>query len=145
MANADKTNHSPKLSRPGAAAARNLQAVQDLRAAEERRRQTYRRQLEEAERAAAFGQSRLRRIAREQRNEQERHLARLLGQMALGALKRQGISGSLLSANDLDSWQPQDLSSLKEFLSTCAHNQDSAAITPALAPKFTTELHAFDE
>lgn len=105
-----------KLSRPGAAAARSHQAVMDLRAAEERRRQAYREQLEEAERAAATGESRLRRIEREERRQQEGRFAALLGRMVLAALKRQGMSGSLLTVDDLASWTAQDREDLSSFL-----------------------------
>jgi len=137
MNTADKTIQTKKLSRPGAAAARNLRVVQDLRAAEERRRQAYRQQLDDAERAAALGQSRLRRVEREQRNELDRHVVRLLGRMALATLKLQGMSGSLLQAVDLQSWKSEDLALLKSLLtmenSDLRDHQDVQANTPVLS------------
>ena len=137
MNTADKTIQTKKLSRPGAAAARNLRVVQDLRAAEERRRQAYRQQLDDAERAAALGQSRLRRVEREQRNELDRHVVRLLGRMALATLKLQGMSGSLLQAVDLQSWKSEDLALLKSLLtmenSDLRDHQNVQANTPVLS------------
>ena len=118
-----------KLSRPGAAAARSHQAVMDLRAAEERRRLAYREQLEEAERAAAIGESRLRRIEREERRQHELRFAALLGHMVLQALKRQGMSGSLLTADDLASWNTQDREDLRSYLGSDAHHGDRIEIS----------------
>ena len=111
------TNPLRKLSRPGAAAARSLRALAELRVVEERRREHFRLQLTELERTASLEQSRLRRIEREHRREQERRFARLLGRLALKSLTRQGMTGTLLTAVDvIGSLKADDLVDLKAFL-----------------------------
>lgn len=116
----EKSISSKKLSRVGAAAARARQALDDLREAEEKRQLAYREKLEEAKRAAAALTKRLQHIENEKLRAQEGRFAGLLGRMVLTAMKRQGLAGSLLQADDLATWKIQDLHDLKAFLAVNA-------------------------
>ena len=112
----EKSISSKKLSRVGAAAARARQALDDLREAEEKRQLAYREKLEEAKRAAAALTKRLQHIENDKLRAQEGRFAGLLGRMVLTAMKRQGLAGSLLQADDLVIWKAQDIQDLKDFL-----------------------------
>ena len=112
----EKTNSSKKLSRVGAAAARALQDLEDLRKAEEKRKLVSRERIEDAKRSAASLFKRMQHIENDKLRAQEGRFAGLLGRMVLTALKRQGLAGSLLQADDLVIWKAQDIQDLKEFL-----------------------------
>ena len=98
-------SRKPSRGRPISKAAKALQALQ---AAEAARRVDFKRQREELERAAAVEAVLLRRAERERRHKQQLHAANRLGRMVLVALRRQGLSGTLLVADDLNAWSDQD-------------------------------------
>lgn len=112
----EKTNSSKKLSRVGAAAARALKDLEDLRKAEEKRKLVSRERIEDAKRSAASLIKRMQHIENDKLRAQEGRFAGLLGRMVLTALKRQGLAGSLLQADDLVTWKAQDIQDLKDFL-----------------------------
>ena len=112
----EKTNSSTKLSRVGAAAVRALKDLEDLRKAEEKRKLVSRERIEDAKRSAASLIKRMQHIENDKLRAQEGRFAGLLGRMVLTALKRQGLAGSLLQADDLVIWKAQDIQDLKEFL-----------------------------
>lgn len=119
----EKTNSSTKLSRVGAAAARAQKEMEDLRDAEKKRQSAYQEKLDDAKRTAASFMKRLRRAETDQRRAQEGRFAAMLGRMVLTSMKRQGLAGSLLQADELSIWKVQDLQDLKEFLA--AHSADA--------------------
>ena len=98
-------SRKPSSGRPVSKAAKALQALQ---AAEAARRVDFKRQREELARAAAVEAVLLRRAERERRHKQQLHAANRLGRMVLVALRRQGLSGTLLVADDLNAWSDQD-------------------------------------
>jgi len=106
-----------RSTRLGAAAARAAKALQDYKAAEELRRQKVKEQTEKLARLASEEESRLRRAQREHRRREEARFAQRLGVLVMNALRRQGISGVLLTAQALDTWSTEDLRDLKSLLS----------------------------
>ena len=100
----------------GRAASKAVRALQALQAAEAARRVEFKKQREELERAAAAETVLLRRAERERRHKQQLHAANRLGRMVLVALRRQGLSGTLLVADDLNAWSEQDRKELMDLL-----------------------------
>ena len=106
-------SRKPSSGRPVSKAAKALQALQEAEAA---RRVDFKRQREELARAAAVEAVLLRRAERERRHKQQLHAANRLGRMVLVALRRQGLSGTLLVAGDLNAWSDQDRTELMDLL-----------------------------
>lgn len=100
----------------GRAASKALRALQALQAAEAARRVDFKKQREQLERAAAAETVLLRRAERERRHKQQLQAANRLGRMVLVALRRQGLTGTLLVADDLNAWSAQDRNELLVLL-----------------------------
>ena len=100
----------------GRAASKSRKALEALRAAEARRRDAFKHERAELERAAATEEASLRRVERERRQKQEGRMASRLGRMVLVALRRQGFTGTLLVATDLNGWPQRDRDELQALL-----------------------------
>ena len=112
----------------GRTASKSRKALEALRAAEARRRDAFKHERAELERAAATEEASLRRVERERRQKQEGRMANRLGRMVLVALRRQGVTGTLLVATDLNGWLQRDRDELQALLVPTA---DPAASTDA--------------
>lgn len=110
------------------AASKSRKALEALRAAETRRRDAFKQERAELERAAATEEAVQRRAERERRQKQESRMASRLGRMVLAALQRQGVTGTLLVAAELNGWPLRDRDELQALLAPPA---DSAAPTAA--------------
>lgn len=104
----------------GRAASKSRKALEVLEAAEARRRDAFRHERADLERAAATEEALLRRADRERRQKQEGRLASRLGRMVLAALRRQGVIGTLLVAADLNGWPQRDRDELLALLAPTA-------------------------
>lgn len=109
----------------GRAASKSRKALEALRAAEARRRDAFKH-----ERAAAIEEASLRRVKREHRQKQEGRMASRLGRIVLVALRRQGVTGTLLVAADLNGWPQRDRDELQALLVPTA---EPAASTDAVS------------
>ena len=104
-----------------------IKALQALQAEEAERRKAFRLQKEALERAAAIEAVALRRAAREKRRMQEQRLCTRLGRMVFATLRQQGMTGSLLAAEDLRGWAEEDRT---ELLSLITDPDDPAEMLP---------------
>ena len=110
------SNKSTALS-IGKAVSKNRKALDALIAADSRRRDTFVRERAELERLASADDARLRRNERELRRATETRVAGRLGRMVLATLRRQGLSGNLLTADDLRSLSQRDRDELNVLMS----------------------------
>lgn len=116
MDNEDEPKEPSRKPSSGPPASKAVRALQALQAAEAARRVAFKRQREELERAAAAETVLLRRAERERQHKQQLRAANRLGRMVLVALRRQGLSGTLLAADDLNAWSEQDKRELMALL-----------------------------
>jgi len=100
----------------GQATTKSGKALEALRAAEAERRRKFREEQERLKREAASEKSAMRKIEREKRRERRRRYEVLLGGMVMEALERQGMSGTLLTAADLDILPAADRSELAAII-----------------------------
>lgn len=116
MKNANKPVEPTTNAAVGRAASKNQKALDALLAAEARHREAFRRERAELARAAATEAASRRRAERESRREQEGRMASRLGRMVLVALRRQGVTGTLLVATDLNGWRQRERDELQALL-----------------------------
>lgn len=111
----------------GRAASKSRKALEALLAAEARRRDAFKQERAELERAAATEEAIRRRAERERRQKQEGRMASRLGRMVLAALRHQGVTGTLLVAADLNGWPECDRDELQALLAPPAEPAASTA------------------
>lgn len=104
---------------------KSLRALMALKAAEAERRKTVKQQMEELEKAAAQEMTLARQAARQRRKKAEAQMRQRLGGMALAALRRQGLSGVLLTADDVLTLRPALIEQLQSLI--VAHDDEPAA------------------
>ena len=127
----------------GRAASKSRKALEALRAAEARRRDAFKHERAELERAAAIEEASLRRVKREHRQKQEGRMASRLGRIVLVALRRQGVTGTLLVAADLNGWPQRDRDELQALLVPTAEpaaSTDAASATDGDAAPLDVDL-----
>lgn len=98
------------------AASKNQKALDELVAAEARHRAAFKKRCADLARAAATDAANRRRAERDGRRKQEAQMASRLGRMVLEAMRRQGLTGTLLIAADLNGWLQRDRDELQVLL-----------------------------
>ena len=129
----------PQIPPPKARSMRKLvskgqRALQALRSAEAQRREAYKQELIEAERKAKGEEAELRLAARERLRKLESRVARRLGRLVLGAIRRQGLTGALLTAADLSACSDRDREELALLLAPQTEPTVAIDIKPLPSP-----------
>ena len=116
MENQGKPGRQGSKQSLGQASTKSGKALEALMAAEAERRKKFREEQERLRREAASEESAMRKIEREKRRERRRRYEVLMGGMVMEALERQGMSGTLLTAADLDILPAADRSELAAII-----------------------------
>ena len=114
----ENTEDNKKSSKPkvGKRISSAIKAYQALQAEEAEHRRAFRVQKVALARAAAVEAVALRSAARERRRMQEQRLCMHLGKMVFATLRRQGMTGTLLAAKDLEGWAEEDRNQLLSLI-----------------------------
>jgi hypothetical protein len=110
-----------------AASTRSERALAALRAAEAERSRRIKEEIEKLERNAAAERNAARKLHRQKVRQRRGFFAAKLGQLVICALERQGKTGVLLTAADLDIFAPDELAELLSLVQPDAGDEPQSA------------------
>lgn len=139
MSQTESSVKRSRASKPGAAAARAMVALNEHKKAEAARREKYKAELFELERLAAAERSRLRKHQRDERQSSEARVASRLGRDMLVQMRKQGTVGTTV-ADLVAAWSPMDMAELLSLIEPdSAADHEAVELPSASEPSLTAD------